>query len=86
MIASGEATAVITPLDDVRPHRCKMDEELTVPEAAAIVRAQSYIWFYGRILYDDIFGQEREHRFLWRFGGAHGFRPNYEHPKYIKNS
>jgi hypothetical protein len=86
MIASGEATAVISPLDDVRPHRCKMDEELTVPEVAAIVRAQSYIWFCGRILYDDIFGRKHEHRFLWRFGGAHNFRPNYEHPKYVKNS
>jgi hypothetical protein len=86
MIASGDSTAIITPLDDVRPHRCQMDEGLTIQEANAVVRAQSYIWFYGRVLYQDIFGQEREHRFLWRYGGAHGFRPNYEYPNYVKNT
>lgn len=86
MIASGEMTAVITPLDDVRPHRCKMDRELTIQEARDLARAQIYIWFYGRVLYDDSFGQQREHCFLWRYGGTHGFRPNYEYPQYTKNT
>jgi hypothetical protein len=72
--------------DETDEHPCIMDSRLTVRQGSSVVRAQSYIWFYGRIVYFDTFGQRHEHRFLWRYGGAHGFRPNFEHPKYIKNT
>lgn len=85
MIASGEITTAIL-FDEARPHRCKLEDRMTLGQAKTIIRAQSYVWFYGRILYDDIFGMEHEHRFLWRYGGAHNFRPNYEYPNYIKNT
>jgi hypothetical protein len=67
-------------------HECKLETKITLGQARTIIRAQSYVWFYGHIIYDDIFGKEHEHAFIWRYGGAHGFRPNYEHPKYIKNT
>ncbi len=85
MIASGDTTA-LPGLEKPQVHSCPMTQQITVTQAKSIVRAQAYIWFYGRIIYDDTFGIEHEHRFLWRYGGAHGFRPNYEHPKYIKNT
>jgi hypothetical protein len=28
---------------------------------------QATVWFFGQILYDDIFGQPHDHRFLWRY-------------------
>ena len=60
--------------------------EMTKEDASTVVHAYSYIWFYGRVIYDDNFGKRHEHRFLWRYGGAHGFRPNYEHKHYVKNT
>jgi hypothetical protein len=86
MIASGDVTAIADSTRDILTHYCKFKTAVTLAEAKEIVRAQSYIWFFGRILYEDIFGRKHEHRFLWRYGGAHGFRPNYEYPKYTKNS
>lgn len=77
MVAAGDET-------DVQP--CELETRLTRHQANRVVHAYSYIWFYGRIVYDDIFGKEHEHRFLWRYGGAHGFRPNHEHKKYIENT
>jgi hypothetical protein len=65
---------------------CELENRLTREQANRVVRAQSYIWFYGRVVYDDVFGIEHEHRFLWRYGGEHGFRPNYTHSQYIKNT
>jgi hypothetical protein len=85
MIACGEVTH-IPRLQKPQIHHCPMVGPMTVNQAKSVIRAQSYIWFYGRIVYDDIFGNEHEHRFLWRYGGSHGFRPNYEHPKYVKNT
>jgi hypothetical protein len=85
MIASGDSTA-IPGLERPSHHYCAMTDSLTVWQAKSVVRAHSYVWFYGRIIYEDIFGVKHEHRFLWRYGGAHGFRPNYEHPNYIRNT
>lgn len=82
MIASGEFTRSSY---DTNLY-CSLDTAITMRQAKTIINAQSYVWFYGSVVYDDIFGQEHEHRFLWRFGGKHGFRPNYEHPNYIKNT
>jgi hypothetical protein len=72
--------------DETDTQQCELEGTLTTAQAYRVVRAQNYIWFYGRVVYDDIFGREHQHRFLWRYGGARGFRPNYEHPQYIQNT
>jgi hypothetical protein len=71
MVASGNETD---------PQNCELERRLTREQTNRVVRAQSYIWFYGRVVYDDVFGRKHQHRFLWRYGGERGFRPNYEHP------
>jgi hypothetical protein len=68
------------------PQPCQLAHRLTRAQAIRVIRAHSYIWFYGRIVYDDIFGREHQHRFLWRYGGERGFRPNFEHARYIQNT
>ena len=66
--------------------KCPFDAPITMQQGNKVLHAHAYIWFYGRIVYDDCFRKEHEHRFLWRYGGAHGFRPIYEHENYIKNT
>jgi hypothetical protein len=39
-------------------------------EAIQIARGESELWFYGRVIYEDVFGNEHEHRFLY------SWRPN----------
>jgi hypothetical protein len=62
---------------------------LVVPlgaEAAATIRAgDSFFWLFGRVVYDDAFGKEREHRFLYRYRTGYGFQPYY-HGDYNKNT
>ena len=48
-------------------------------------RGDSFIWFFGRILYDDIFGNAHEHAFVWRFSMGY-FLPYYGNEKYIRNT
>jgi hypothetical protein len=37
------------------------------------------------VVYDDAFGKEREHRFLYRYRTGYGFQPYY-HGDYNKNT
>jgi hypothetical protein len=50
-----------------------------------LMRAESAIWFYGRVTYDDIFGDGHEHCFCWRYSSGY-FLPYYRNEKYIKNT
>jgi len=50
-----------------------------------LMRAESAIWFYGRVTYDDIFGEGHEHRFCWRYSSGY-FLPYYRNEKYIQNT
>jgi hypothetical protein len=47
---------------------------LTVEAAASIRTGDSHLWLYGRVVYDDAFGREREHRFLYRYRIGPGFQ------------
>lgn len=76
---------MLAPNDTIVLPHCRL-EDMTKEDASTVVHAYSYIWFYGRVIYDYNFGKRHEHRFLWRYGGAHGFRPNYEHKHYVKNT
>jgi hypothetical protein len=50
-----------------------------------VIRAESAIWFYGRVAYDDIFGEGHEHCFCWRYQSGY-FLPYYRNENYIKNT
>ena len=43
----------------------------------SIRTGDSFLWLYGRVLYEDAFGREREHRFLYRYRIGPGFQPFY---------
>jgi hypothetical protein len=66
------------------PWRCT-DTRATVKNANDVIRRHSYFWFYGRVVYDDIFGTEHEHRFIYRFSPTRGWEP-FSHPEYSKNT
>jgi hypothetical protein len=50
---------------------------VTVEAARSISRGDSYLWLYGRAVYEDAFGRQREHRFLYRYRIGPGFQPYY---------
>jgi hypothetical protein len=58
---------------------------LTYGRVGSMMRAETGIWFYGRIIYDDIFGDSHEHRFCWRYSSGY-FLPYYRNEDYIKNT
>jgi hypothetical protein len=57
---------------------CHLREGIDLTAARSIKGGGSSIVFYGRVIYDDIFGKEHEHRFFWRYGGPLDlFSPSY---------
>jgi hypothetical protein len=70
----------------------EIDPNIMVPMLAptyrtvgSLMRAESALWFYGRVTYDDIFGDSHEHRFCWRYSSGY-FLPYYRNEKYIQNT
>jgi hypothetical protein len=59
------------------PLQCTLAMPLTVEAATSIRTGDSFLWLYGRVLYEDAFGREREHRFLYRYRIGPGFQPYY---------
>jgi hypothetical protein len=59
------------------PLQCTLVVPLTVEAATSIRTGDSFLWLYGRVLYEDAFGREREHRFLYRYRIGPGFQPYY---------
>jgi hypothetical protein len=55
--------------------QCNLAVPLTVEAATSIRTGDSHLWLYGRVVYDDAFGREREHRFLYRYRIGPGFQP-----------
>jgi hypothetical protein len=51
----------------------------------AMIRAQTSYWFFGRVLYNDIFGNGHEHRFIYRYNSSRGWN-TFHHPEYSKNT
>jgi hypothetical protein len=65
--------------------QCTLAVPLTVEAATSIRRSDSYLWFYGRVVYEDAFAREREHRFLYRYRIGPGFQP-YHYKDYNKST
>jgi hypothetical protein len=67
------------------PVECIMAAPLTAAEITSVRAGDSFLWLCGRVLYDDAFGREREHRFLYRYRVGYGFQPYY-YKDYHKNT
>ena len=65
--------------------QCNLAIPLTVEATASIRTGDSFLWLYGRVVYDDAFGREREHRFLYRYRIGPGFQP-YHHGDWNKST
>lgn len=65
--------------------QCNLAVPLTVEAAASIRTGDSFLWLYGHVVYDDAFGREREHRFLFRYRIGPGFQP-YHHGDWNKST
>lgn len=70
------------------PIQCTLAVPVTSEIASSIRSRESFLWVYGRVLYDDAFGREREHRFLSRYQVGYGFQPyqQAEYETYNKNT
>lgn len=58
---------------------------LVVRQAQSVIRGRLYVWFYGRVIYDDVFGATHEHRFIYR-RDTDGRLRSFSHPEYSKNT
>jgi hypothetical protein len=58
---------------------------ITRESASSLLRGDSFIWFFGRAIYDDVFGDRHEHAFIWRYSVGY-FLPYYGNDKYEKNT
>jgi hypothetical protein len=67
------------------PLQCILVAPLTAEAATTIRTADSFLWLFGRVIYDDAFGREREHRFLYRYRIGYGFQP-YSYKDYNKST
>jgi len=65
--------------------QCTLMIPLTVEAATSIRTGDSFLWLYGHVLYEDAFGREREHRFLYRYRIGPGFQP-YSYKDYSKST
>jgi hypothetical protein len=50
----------------------KTDIEIDGRAAEALKEGRTFLWFYGHVVYEDIFGEERETCFCWRYDGRAG--------------
>jgi hypothetical protein len=47
-----------------------IDYQWTVADSKLFISGKTWVWFYGSIRYDDIFGVEHFTYFRWRYGGT----------------
>jgi hypothetical protein len=57
----------------------------TYGRVGSMMRAEAGVWVYGRVTYDDIFGDGHEHRFCWRYSSGY-FLPYYGNKNYMQNT
>jgi hypothetical protein len=50
----------------------KTDVEIDGKIAGELKEGRTFLWFYGNVIYEDIFGETRETRFCWRYDGRSG--------------
>jgi hypothetical protein len=79
-----EKDRIIDPDCETGSLKCQ-NTDMTAKNAQAIIRGQKYVWFYGRAVYDDIFGARHEHRFIYQRTSRGEFRA-ISHPQHSKNT
>jgi len=67
------------------PLQCVLATPLSAEAATSIRTGDSFLWLLGRVVFDDAFGREREHRFLYRYRVGAGFQP-YRYKDYNKST
>jgi hypothetical protein len=75
----------VAPNGATEPKEVTVQTPISYQAATSIARGDSFIWFIGRVLYDDIFGSTHEHAFVWRFSKGY-FLPFYGNEKYVRNT
>ena len=63
---------------------CSMPAPLSGSEAISIRAGESFLGLWGRVVYDDAFGREHEHRFCCRYRVGHGRQP-HPHGEFDRN-
>jgi hypothetical protein len=46
-----------------------LEKPIALYEARSILDGRSFLWFYGRVVYKDVFGKSHETRFCWIYNG-----------------
>jgi hypothetical protein len=64
-----ERTGVAAPTHIFYQGRQKLVEFLDAESVRGIKEGHNFLWFYGHIVYDDVFGREHETRFCWCYNG-----------------
>jgi len=59
---------VLEASESTSPDEEFIQRKLTAIEVEAIENGHAYLWFYGSIIYEDIFKKKRVTRFRWRYG------------------
>jgi hypothetical protein len=67
------------------PLQCVLSAPLSAEAATSVRTGDSFLWLIGRVVFDDAFGREREHRFLYRYRVGAGFQP-YRYGDYNKST
>jgi hypothetical protein len=56
---------------------CEPDSVFTIADFESIAREDTRLWFYGYVVYFDVFDRRIERRFMWEFSNG-AFRMNYQ--------
>jgi hypothetical protein len=56
----------------------KMKVNVQPAEYKSAFMGDTAIWFYGYAVYDDVFGNEIEYRFRWKFSGIGPLRFDFQ--------
>jgi hypothetical protein len=64
--------------------KVEFSQYLIQAEAAQVVNGQQNLWFYGRIVYDDVFGREGTQTFVYKAKVRGGFSNYWDKTTYRK--
>src|SRR5262249_9798124 len=75
---------VVGPAEHSPAFKVETPEFFKLDEAIKVQNGEIGIWFYGRVVYDDVFGREGTQRFLYRLRNRGGFTRIYDKTEYRK--
>jgi hypothetical protein len=81
----GTTERILAPDAETDPQGSCMRTHFSKGDLMDIMHGTKSFWFYGCVLYDDVFGTGHEHRFIYRYHSPTGWR-SFDHPIYSKNT